>query len=93
MKNKNRNEIRTYSAPTPDVHESSGSAGQSGNTQGLSDIAEADSESVQELVEEGQSFEAEVIMGLENVPDADVSEVRTKQVRPDDVTQEEGEEE
>ena len=48
-----------------------GSAGQSGDTQGLSDLAEAGSESVEELVEEGQFFEAEVIGGVENAPDAD----------------------
>ena len=62
-----------------------GSAGQSGDTQGLSDEAEADSESVLELVEEGQSFEAEVISGVEDAPDPDVAEVHTKQVREDDV--------
>ena len=61
------------------------SAGQSGDDQGLSDIAGADSESVKELLEEGQSFEAEAVMGVENAPDADVSEVRTKQVQEDDV--------
>ncbi len=61
------------------------SAGQSGDTQGLSDIAGADSESVQELLEEGNAFEAEVIMGVENAPDADASEVRTKEVPEDDV--------
>ncbi len=61
------------------------SAGQSGDTQGLSELAGADSESVSELLEEGQSFEAEVISGVENAPDADVKEVRTKQVREDDV--------
>jgi hypothetical protein len=62
-----------------------GSAGQSGDTQGLSDVAEAGSESVRELVEEGQSFEAEVISGVENAPDPDVAEVHTRQVREDDV--------
>jgi hypothetical protein len=51
----------------------------------LSDIAEADSESVEELVEEGQSFEAEAIGGVEDAPDADVAEVHTKQVPEDDV--------
>ncbi len=62
-----------------------GSAGQSGDTQGLSDLAEAGSESVEELVEEGQFFEAELISGVENAPDADEGEVRTKQVPEDDV--------
>lgn len=60
-------------------------AGQSGDTQGLSNIADADSESVEELVEEGQSFEAGVISGVENAPDADRGEVKTTEVREDDV--------
>lgn len=61
------------------------SAGQSGDTQGLSHDAEADSQSVGELTEEGQSFEAEVVAGIENVPEPDVAEVETKQVAEDDV--------
>lgn len=61
------------------------SAGQSGDTQGLSNVPEADSESVAELVEEGQFFEAAVISGVENAPDADVAEIRTRQVPEDDV--------
>ena len=60
-------------------------AGQSGDTQGLSDLAEADSESVRELVEEGQYFEAAVISGIQNAPDADEGEVTTTQVPEDDV--------
>jgi hypothetical protein len=65
-----------------------GSAGQSGDTQGLSDVAEAGTESVEELLEEGQSFEAEAIGGVEDAPDADVAEVHTKQVPEDDVPDE-----
>jgi len=61
------------------------SAGQSGDTQGLADVAEAGGESVEELIEEGQSFEAEAVEGVENAPDADVAEVHTKQVPEDDV--------
>ena len=64
------------------------SAGQSGDTQGLSNIAEAGSESVEELVEEGQFFEAEAIEGVEDASDPDVAEVRTKQVPEDDVPSE-----
>ena len=64
------------------------SAGQSGDTQGLSNEAGADSQSIRELVEEGQSLEAEVIDGIENAPDADESEVTTKEVPEDDVPQE-----
>ena len=77
--------IRTYGSVAPkQTGLGPGSAGQSGDTQGLSDIAEADSESVLELAEEGQSFEAEVISGVENAPDPDQAEVRTKQVPKDD---------
>ena len=65
-----------------------GSAGQSGDTQGLPDVAEAGSESVEELVEEGQSFEAGVIAGVEDAPDPDVAEVHTKEVPEDDVPSE-----
>ena len=64
------------------------SGGQSGDTQGLAGEAEADSESVAELLEEGQSFEAEIIAGVEDAPDGDVAEVHTKQVPEDDVPEE-----
>jgi hypothetical protein len=61
------------------------SAGQSGDTQGISRPAEADSESVEELVEEGNAFEAGIVDGVENAKDPDVSEVTTHQVPEDDV--------
>jgi hypothetical protein len=61
-----------------------GSAGQSGDTQGLSNEEGADSESVAELLEEGQYFEASVVSGIENAA-ADVAEVKTRQVPEDDV--------
>ena len=61
------------------------SAGQSGDIQGLSDIAQSDSESVVELLEEGQFFEAEVVSGVEYSPDEEVPEVRLRQVPEDDV--------
>ncbi len=51
------------------------SAGMSGDTEGLSDEAEAGDESVEELVEDGQYFEAEVVDGIENAPLADEGEV------------------
>ncbi len=53
------------------------SAGQSGDVEGLSDEAEATSDSVEDLVESGQYYEAEVVEGIENAPDADVAEVTT----------------
>ncbi len=64
------------------------SAGQSGDTQGLPDVAEAGGESVEELVEEGQFFEADAIDGVEDAADSDVSEVHTRQVPEDDVPSE-----
>jgi hypothetical protein len=63
------------------------SAGQSGDTQGLSNVQEADSESVEELVEEGQDFEAGAVAGIEEA-DASQGEVRTHQVLEDDVPRE-----
>ena len=86
MKKQKDEGIRTYAVvPPKEKRGGSDSAGQSGDTQGLTDDAEADSESVLELAEEGQSFEAEAIGGVEDAPDADVSEVHTKQVPEDDV--------
>ncbi len=60
-------------------------AGQSGDIQQLPDIADADSESVEELVEEGNAFEADVVEGVENAKAPDVSEVQTREVPEDDV--------
>jgi len=65
-----------------------GAGGQSGDTQGLSGLADADSESIQELVEEGQAFEAGLIEGVEDASDPDEAEVRTKEVPEDDVPSE-----
>jgi transcription termination/antitermination protein NusA len=49
----------------------------SGDLSELSSQVEASSESVEELVDEGQYFEAEVVDGVENAPPADVAEVTT----------------
>jgi hypothetical protein len=62
--------------------------GQAGDLQGLSGDPMADSESVEELLEEGNALEAEAIQGVENAPDADQGEVRTHEVPEDDVPQE-----
>ena len=61
------------------------SAGQSGDLQGLSNVEGADSESVDELIEEGNAFEADVVAGVESAGDADEKEVRTHEVPEDDV--------
>jgi hypothetical protein len=58
---------------------------QSGDLQGLSNIQGADSESVDELLEEGNAFEAEVVKGVEEAGDADAAEVRAHEVPQDDV--------
>jgi N utilization substance protein A len=61
------------------------SAGQSGSLQALSNVETADSESVDELIEEGNAFEAEAVKGVEDAPDPDESEVHTHEVPEDDV--------
>lgn len=58
-------------------------AGQSGDVQGLSEVEDVDSESVEELSEEGQGFEASVISGVESADDE--GEVKTHEVPEDDV--------
>ena len=63
----------------------SASGGQSGDTQGLSRKEGVDSESVTELAEEGQDFEAEAVSGIENAKDPDQGEVTTSEVPEDDV--------
>src|ERR1700756_366514 len=61
------------------------SGGQAGDLQGLSNAGRANSESVDELLEEGNSFEAEVVKGVEDAGDADEGEVHTHEVPEDDV--------
>ena len=61
------------------------SGGQSGDLQGLSGLEGADSESVGELLEEGNAFEAEVVKGVEDAGHADEGEVKTHEVPEDDV--------
>jgi hypothetical protein len=53
---------------------------QSGDLQGLSNVQSADSESVDELLEEGNAFEADAVKGVEDAEDADEGEVRTHEV-------------
>jgi len=51
----------------------------------LSRAEQADSESVNELVEEGNAFEAGTVAGVEEADDADQREVHTREVPEDDV--------
>jgi len=58
---------------------------ESGDLQGLSNIEEADSESVDELIEEGNAFEAGVVSGVEEAGREEGREVHTHEVPEDDV--------
>jgi hypothetical protein len=64
------------------------SGGQSGDLQGLSGRERADSESVDELIEEGNPFEAGVVSGVEAADNADEQEVHTHEFPEDDVPEE-----
>ena len=61
---------------------------QSGDLQGLSRAPQADSESVDELVEEGNLFEAGAVAGVEEADNADEREVPTREMPEDDVPEE-----
>ena len=72
----------TFHLDSPEVR----SGRQSGDLQGLSGLAGADSESVNELAEEGNSFEAAAVKGVEDAGDG--RSVRTHEVLEDDVPEE-----
>jgi hypothetical protein len=59
-----------------------------GDLQGLSRREAADSESVDELVDEGNAFEADAVSGVEEAENADEEEVHTHEVLEDDVPEE-----
>ena len=65
-----------------------GSGGQSGDIEGLPNAPGANSESVEELAEEGQAFEAELIDAVEGAPDPDEAEIETREVTENDVPKE-----
>ena len=75
MANKRRTESNDQLGPN--------SAGQSGDIQEMPNTAKADSESVEELAEEGNAFEADVVEGVEE--GGNPSEVKPRQVPEDDV--------
>lgn len=52
---------------------------QSGGLQGTAGSKALMSESIAELFEEGQDLETDLVLGVENTPDADQSEIRTHQ--------------
>src|SRR3954465_4336990 len=58
---------------------------QSGDFQGITRREAADSESVDELLEEGNTFEAGVVRGVEEADDEETQEVHTREFPEDDV--------
>jgi hypothetical protein len=75
---------QTYREPrrSPELSE------ESGDLQGLSRVEGADSESVDELLEEGNAFEAGIVGGVEEADNSGVREVHTHEVPEDDVPEE-----
>jgi len=65
-----------------------GVARQSEDIKGASRAEQADSESVDELVEEGNLFEAGAVAGVEEADDSDEKEVHTREFLEDDVPEE-----
>jgi hypothetical protein len=59
----------------------SDSAGQSGDTQGLSQIADSADESVEELADSDQTYEAEAVGGSEDAADHPERPVHTREGR------------
>ncbi len=79
------NERRDRDAEAEELDVDSGqvgpeSGGQSGDSQGLSTDSEAADESVEELAEEGQAYEADVVEGVE---DAEEHAERPVRIRED----------
>ena len=81
VRKRNQKIRRTYSPEIAVVP----SGRQSGDLQGLSRVEGADSQSVDELLEEGNAFEAAAVQGVEDAEEADESEVHTHEVLEDDV--------
>jgi hypothetical protein len=63
------------------------SAGQSGSSQGLSEVASVDEESVEELADTDQAFESAAVEGVEDAADHPERPTHTHEEygRPDDV--------
>jgi hypothetical protein len=78
-----RNQLDASGFPADASESRSGE--QSGDLQGLSNVESADSQSVDELMEEGNAFEAEVVTGVEEAGRRRDREVHTREVPEDDV--------
>jgi hypothetical protein len=85
VKRRNRdnddNEARVDELGTDPGQVGSDSAGQSGDAQGLSALEEASEESVEELADTEQAYEADVVQGVEDAGDHPEKEVRSHQDR------------
>jgi hypothetical protein len=81
-KRRSRDDEAQFDEPGSDSGQGgSDSAGQSGDTQGLSQIADAASESVEELADTDQPYEAEAVGGVEDAADHPERPVRTREDR------------
>lgn len=72
------------SAVKPKARSARAAAG-AGDYSGVSPVEGADAESPKELLEEGQTFEADAVSGVQDAPEADQGEVKTREVPEDDV--------
>ena len=77
-----RRKLRKDEVPIDELENeelASDSAGQSGDAQGLSQNTDADEESVEELAETDQAYEAEVVEGVEDAGDHPEKPVQTRE--------------
>jgi hypothetical protein len=88
------NEARLDELGTDQGQVGPASAGQSGDTQGLSDIEDASDLSVDELTEEDQALEAAIVDGVEDAANHPERPVHTHNEyrRPEDIAPENGSE-
>jgi hypothetical protein len=80
-KNEGKNEAQLDDLGTDPGQVGPDSAGQSGDTQGLSPIAEAADRDVEELSDTDQAYEAEIVDGVENAGDHPERPVHTHEDR------------
>jgi N utilization substance protein A len=76
--------VQGEEGPMPPDDVGPDSAGESGDTEGRSQVAEEAPQSVSELVEEGRDLEAGAVSGVENAPPADEAEVTTHEKHPEE---------
>ncbi len=74
-----------FDLPAVKPHLGSGQVEDAGDLQGLPHEAELDSESIAELIDEGQAFEASILSSVDMADSSDGEEVRTHEVPEDDV--------